>query len=230
MSTQSHHTVRESIRERIESGEWALGALIPGEISLASEYGCARTTINRALQALANDGMLVRKRKGGTRVCEMPVRQAKLKISIVREQVEALDYQYTHQVLKRSVKAPAASIRDQLDIAKGVKALYLETLHSSDGKPFAYEERWVNIQAVPEILEAPLKQISINEWLVQTVPFSRGDVAFSAINASSKVAAALKSNTGNALFVLDRTTWMNDEFITTLKLYYKDGYRMHSEL
>ncbi|MBL4673106.1 MAG: GntR family transcriptional regulator, partial [Arenicella sp.] len=87
MTVNSHHDIRQALRGRIESGEWQLGALIPGEMALADEYGCARTTINRALQTLANDGLVIRKRKGGTRVCEMPVRQAKFEIPILREQV-----------------------------------------------------------------------------------------------------------------------------------------------
>lgn len=230
MTTHSHHTVRESIRQRIESGEWELGALIPAEMALASEYGCARTTINRALQTLANDGMVIRKRKGGTRICQMPVRQAKLEIPIVREQVESLNSTYTHQIIKRNLKAPTLRIRKRLHLDDGAKALYLETLHLADDQPYAYEERWVNIQAVPAILEAQLEQISVNEWLVRTVPFSRGDVAFSAINANKRVATALQNKVGSALFLLDRTTWIGDDFITTLKLYYKDGYQMYSQL
>ena len=54
--------------------------------------------------------------------------------------------------------------------------------------PFAFEERWVNIKAVPTIIDAPLDTISANEWLVKTVPFSSGDVMFSAVNAGDHVA------------------------------------------
>ena len=68
MTANSHHKIRQMLKGRIESGEWELGALIPRELALAEEYNCARTTINRALQALADEGVVVRKRKGGTRV------------------------------------------------------------------------------------------------------------------------------------------------------------------
>ena len=230
MTSHTHHTVREAIRSRIEDGEWGLGALIPSEISLAEEYGCARTTINRALQTLASEGIVVRKRKGGTRVCEMPARRAKLEISIVRKQVEAAGCTYRHQVLNRALKAPPSSIRTRLRLAEDDKAMYLETIHLSDDRPFAFEERWVNVNAVPEIINAPFDTISINEWLVKTVPFSSGDLIFSAANASQKVANAVDAKEGDALFVLDRTTWMNTDFITTMKLFYKDGYRLYTQL
>ena len=125
MTTNSHHTLRETLRERIESGEWSLGSLIPGEIELSNEYGCARTTINRALQNLADAGLVVRKRKGGTRVCEMPVKQAKFEIPIIREQVESIGGSYRHQLLVKKLAIPPSSIRARLGIPSKIKALYL---------------------------------------------------------------------------------------------------------
>ena len=72
--------------------------------------------------------------------------------------------------------------------------------------------------------------MSANEWLVKTVPFSSGDVAFTAISADKKVANALETREGAALFAIDRTTWLGDEFITTMKLYYREGYQFYSKL
>jgi GntR family histidine utilization transcriptional repressor len=228
MTANSHHNVRELLKGRIESGEWELGALIPGEMALAEEYGCARTTINRALQTLADSGLVVRKRKGGTRVCQMPVPRAKLEIPIVREQVQATGSTYGHQLISQKQKIPPASIRTRLQIPNGQQALFMETIHLADSRPYAFEERWVNIQAVPKIMDAPLDKISVNEWLVLSVPFSSGDVVFCAESADERIADAIESKIGNAIFVVDRTTWIGEEFITTMKLYYKDGYQLYS--
>ncbi len=230
MTNHSHHSVRESIRTRIENGEWSLGALIPAEKDLSTEYGCARTTINRALQALADEGLLIRKRKGGTRVCAMPVRYAKFEIPIIREQVEAKGDQYRHELVCKKREIPPSDIRAKLNIQDQEKALYLETIHFSNSAPLAVEERWINTQAVPEILQASFDDISVNEWLVKTVPFSSGDVLFSAQNMNEKIAAALKSDAGKATFVVDRTTWVGDEFITAIKLYYQSGFELYTQL
>ena len=106
----------------------------------------------------------------------------------------------------------------------------METIHLSDDRPFAFEVRWVNTHTVPEILDAPLDEISANEWLVRTVPFSAGDVVFSAINADKHVASAIEADEGAAVFLIDRTTWLGDDFITTMKLYYKVGFQLHSQI
>ena len=160
----------------------------------------------------------------------MPVRQAKFEIPILREQVEATGGKYRHRIMSQKLKTPTNSVRTRLRIPDGIKALFMETIHLADDRPFAYEQRWVNLQTVPEIMAAPLDQLSANEWLVKTVPFSSGDVVFSAESADSTIADALKSNVGNAIFVVDRTTWMGDDFITTMKLFYKDGYQLYSPL
>ena len=230
MRTQSHNSIREDMLNRIQSGEWELGSKIPPETRLAEEYGCARATVNRALQALADEGLLIRKRKGGTRVCEFPVRQAKFNIPVIREQVEAIGSIYRHQLLELKQTKPTASIRTRLRIEDKVKALRLKTLHLADERPFAYEERWINIEAVPSIMSAPLEDISANEWLVKTVPFSDGDVMFSAIKADAKIAEAMDTTLGAALFTIDRTTWIADDFITTMKIYYKESYQLYSRL
>ena len=230
MTNISHLTIRNSLKMRIQSGEWPLGGRIPDEVDLAAEYGCARTTVNRALRALAEQGLVVRKRKGGTRVNPMPVRQATLEIPVLREQVESTGSTYRHQVISKAMKAPPAGVRTRLRMKGGEKALSLETLHLADDRPYAFEVRWINTRSVPGILEAPLDEMSANEWLVRTMPFSTGDVTFTAVNADETVANALETEVGTAIFVVDRTTWLGDDFITTMKLYYKAGYQFYSRL
>ena len=67
---------------------WKPGELIPNEADLAIEFGCARATVNRALRALAETGILDRRRKAGTRVALHPVRKVTLEIPIIRHEVE----------------------------------------------------------------------------------------------------------------------------------------------
>ena len=228
MGKISHHNIREALLARIQAGEWPLGGLIPAETDLAAEYRCARTTVNRALQSLAQRGVVVRKRKGGTRICQMPVRQAKFEIQIIREQVENAGQIYTHHVSKNVQKTPPISMCARLNLKGQSKALYLETLHMAEGKPFAFEKRWVNIEAVPSIIDAPFDDISINEWLVQTVPFSSGDVAFRAVNASQEIAKIMQTRDDAALFTIDRTTWIGDRFITAMSLHYHADYALQT--
>ncbi len=230
MRTNSHQALRLEFLQRIQSGEWALGSRIPGEIQLAEHYGCARATVNRALRSLADDGLLIRKRKGGTHVSPVPARRARLTIPIVREEVEAMGQVYRHAVRRRSTRVPAARVRATLGTDAGVVCVYLETLHFANDRPFAFETRWINPIAVPAIREERFAELSANEWLVRSVPFSNGRLRLSAEKATKTIATALEISAGTAVFQVDRTTWDKDVVVTTMQLYYPPGYQLTSQL
>ncbi len=79
--TLGWEALRETFAGRIRAREWPPGALIPPETQLAADYGVARATVNRALQSLAEDGLIERRKRAGTRVAELPARRARLEIS-----------------------------------------------------------------------------------------------------------------------------------------------------
>ena len=54
--------------EWIQTGIWKQGGLIPLESALAKEFCCTRATVNRTVRELAQEGILERRRKAGTRV------------------------------------------------------------------------------------------------------------------------------------------------------------------
>lgn len=53
----------DQLRRRLAAGEWAVGAKLPGETTLAAELGIGRSTIREALRMLAGQGLL-RARQG----------------------------------------------------------------------------------------------------------------------------------------------------------------------
>lgn len=54
------------IETKIISGDWRPGDRIPVEHELAAEYRCSRMTVSKALSALSERGMIVRRRKTGS--------------------------------------------------------------------------------------------------------------------------------------------------------------------
>ena len=226
MNSITHRGIREAIRERIVAGEWKLGELIPGEMDFADEYRCSRTTVNRALQALADEGIVERKRKGGTRVRPLPAPQAQLKIPIIREQVESRGGAYSTRVLHRDARTPPKDIAARLGLGSQDRCAYVETLHLSDARAFVFERRWVNLSTVPDFADADLSATSANEWLIRTVPFTRGDVSLTATRADDGIADALGIEPDAALFTMERTTWLDEKSVTATALFYAPGYSL----
>src|SRR4029078_13356125 len=58
--------VMRAIQERIESGEYAPGDMLPSETQLVRELGVGRTTVVRALQTLAMQGWIEREHGRGS--------------------------------------------------------------------------------------------------------------------------------------------------------------------
>jgi len=51
--------VRDALRERILSGEFAPGAMVPSIVTIHQEYGIAKTTARKVLAALRDEGLIV---------------------------------------------------------------------------------------------------------------------------------------------------------------------------
>ncbi|MEX6723850.1 GntR family transcriptional regulator [Parapedomonas caeni] len=64
----SHEGVYVQLRDRIDSGEFAVGAAFPTEIQLCAELGASRYAVRGALQQLEEEGFLSRRRGAGTTV------------------------------------------------------------------------------------------------------------------------------------------------------------------
>lgn len=59
--------------ERIRSGEWALGAKLPGELTLGPQLGVGRSTIREAIRQLAGRGVLQTRQGAGVFVTALDV-------------------------------------------------------------------------------------------------------------------------------------------------------------
>jgi GntR family transcriptional regulator, arabinose operon transcriptional repressor len=62
--------VVESLKRRINGGDWPAGQKIPAERELEKELGVSRTTVSKGLATLEADGLLVRRQGSGTFVSE----------------------------------------------------------------------------------------------------------------------------------------------------------------
>lgn len=227
---QTWQSVREEVQRRIHAREWKPGALIPNETELAREFGCARTTVNRALRALADGGLLERRRKAGTRVARQPVAKATLEIAAIRSEVEERNQKYDYQLISRDCRVPPIAVSAVMKTDVGVDLLHIRALHLSDHLPYALEDRWINTEAVPAAMDQPFQSVSANEWLLENIPFTNGEISFFANSATAEMALHLACPEDSALLGFDRLTWDGRRSITKVTMTYGPGHQFRSEL
>lgn len=218
--------IKSAILARIIRGDWKPGGLLPNEVDIAAEYGCARATVNRALRELAEDGIVERKRKVGTRVRRSPVRQARFEIPIVGREIEAAGARYRYTLVRRDVCATPEWLRARMRLDEKARVLHLICMHYGDGAPYQYEDRWINLAALPQAEGVDFSERGPNEWLVATVPYSNAEISFSAASADAALAEHLGCAPGEALFRVDRMTWWQGRALTQVALAFRPGYRM----
>lgn len=98
-----HKLTRADISERILSGEWPPGHRVPFEHELMAQYGCSRMTVNKALAPLAEQGMIIRRRKAGTLVARPRIYSVVLDIPDIAAEVTARGEPYSYELLSRRV-------------------------------------------------------------------------------------------------------------------------------
>ncbi|CUK19226.1 HTH-type transcriptional repressor YvoA [Ruegeria denitrificans] len=227
--TTSYKDIKITVLSRIRSGEWQPDSLLPNEQDLAVEFSCTRTTVNRALRELADEGYLERRRKAGTRVLSAPQRQARFTIPMVRDEVEAMGGTYRYALVSSKLEIAPEWLSARLALSSGQNVMHVRCMHFNGNTPFQYEDRWIVPASVPQVKQADFSQIGPNEWLIQTVPFTNVELSFLASRADATIAGFLDVPEGEPVFTGERITWLQGQPVTFAKMFFAAGYRMTTQ-
>jgi GntR family histidine utilization transcriptional repressor len=225
----TYRDVKADILAKITLGTWKPGSLIPNELDLADTYGCARATVNRAMRELADEGIIERRRKAGTRVRMAPVRHARFAIPIVRDEIEGQNATYRYTLVSKAKLDAPDWLRARLSLEEGAQVIHLICMHYANGIPYQHEDRWINLAVLPQAETVNFSDVGPNEWLVATIPFSDAEISFSATLADRPLAEYLSCAKGDPLFTIERSTWWEKKAVTFVHLSYPPGHRMTTQ-
>ncbi len=224
--SNSWSEIRDEIKRRVLERELLPGAKLPNDQELAEEFGCARTTVQRAMQDLVHSGTVNRRRKGGTTVTLHPITRTTFDIPITRLEIQTAGKEYGYFLVSREIRVSPTHVASSFGLAKPMEMLHVVALHLADKKPYIYEDRWIVHSTTPEILDIDLSRESANEWLIRNRPYSDCEVRFLAKNATHHEAELLSADPGDAVFVMERTTWINKAPITMVRAIAAPGYQL----
>ena len=129
-------SVREELRRRIEDGRLPSGTQLPSEPDLAAELSVSRATLREALQSLAADGVVRRRRGAGTFVAERPRMVNSLDLNFgVTEAIRAAGMRPgtcdAHYRLEPATAADAAT----LAVLPGTSLVVVDRVRTADDQP-----------------------------------------------------------------------------------------------
>jgi GntR family histidine utilization transcriptional repressor len=212
-----YQRIRGQIEDLIRSGAWAPGRKVPSETELMTQFGCSRMTVNKAMSALAEEGLIVRRRRAGSFVARPRVHSTVLDIPDIQAQIVARGETYRFDLLDRNRRKARAGDTDEMALAAGGELLVLRVLHVAGDRPFALEDRLISLAAVPEVADLDFAEESPGAWLLHHVPWTEAENRISAVGADATVADLLALDAGVALLAVERRTWRAGEPVTWVR-------------
>jgi len=212
-----YHRLYLILKERIINGVYRPGALLPTENELISAYGVARNTVKRALNDLADDGLVSRSRGRGTLVMPnsaMARMQAPISANIDNLwPILSTIGQVTTIDLKTFEFVPVNEhVAEQLGIPAGTTILHSARVRSSNGAPFSYSQSFMPEDVGRTFTKADLRKHPLIDLIKRAkIRVVRVQQAITCRLADEVASAYLKVEAGSPLLKLRRVYFNESE-------------------
>ncbi len=211
LPTPLYHQMFTLLRDRILNGEIPRGARIPTEFDLADGFGVSRITAKRALDELAAEGLVERRRGKGTHVIHRSrPKPMHSPLTGLLESLEVLAEHTKVQLLQFRRAVPPEPIRALFDTGPREPLVQAIRLRLRGDTPFGYYISWTNTDH-PDFNEAKLSSSSrLKLFQAAGIHIKQVEQVLSAVNADAISAMHLKAEPGTALLSLERRSYDGD--------------------
>ncbi len=218
-----YEQIRRAIAQKITRRQWRPGDRIPCESELSQDLNTSRMTVNKAMQSLADDGLIVRRRKAGSFVASQENVQAPLMIVKIEDEVAASGKTYSYELISRQVIPVPSDLHSHGIFKEEAMVVRIECRHLADGQPVQHEERFISLGSVPAAGSELFEVQPPGSWLLAHVPWTEAEHKISAVSAPEDLGLQLDIKHGSACLRIERRTWADDETITFVRLTYASG-------
>lgn len=133
-----YYQLKTILLEKIHSGAWEIGGLIPSENQLQNDYDVSRTTIRQTLSELVVEGYLVRKRGKGTFIAEPKVTYNPAKQFELNEYMQAQGVVLGWQMMDSAWVEASEPIAAILGLREHSEVWRIRRLRLADKRPIGY--------------------------------------------------------------------------------------------
>jgi GntR family transcriptional regulator len=204
--------VRQLLIERIRSGAWKPGALIPNEFELARQMGVSQGTARKALDLLSSERLVVRRQGSGTYVVEHTPQHVLFRFFNLFDE-EGGQILPDSRLLERSVAKASAAERAALALPRAAKVIRLGRVRLRGDTPFIVESIVLPALLFPDLplmREVPntLYDLFQRKYGILVV---RTDERITAVRAGAREAGQLGIEEGAPLLEIDRIAFGLDD-------------------
>jgi DNA-binding GntR family transcriptional regulator len=145
-----YYQLERELERAIADGRLAKGTFLGNEIELSVIWQLSRPTVRRAIQALVENGLLVRQRGVGTQVVNDELRQ-RVRLRGLNDELLEQGKKPSTTVLSHEVVVGDSWITDALGIPRGSRVVQIERCRYADGQRLAILRNWLNPLAAGDI-------------------------------------------------------------------------------
>ncbi len=200
--------VREILLQRISSGSWRPGDVIPNEFAIARELGVSQGTIRKALDLLAADHLLVRRQGRGTYVARhTPADMLFRFFNFFDDEDQRIQPETGSAKLSDGRATPEE--RERLALGAGARVIRISRIRNRSGAPFTFEKIAVPADLFPGLLKKQAIPNTLYDHFqkVYGLTVARGQEKLTAVAASAEAARALGVDEGTPLLMIDRVMY-----------------------
>jgi GntR family transcriptional regulator len=197
-----YKSIAEDLLERIGSGEFTAGHLLPSEAELGRAYDASRVTVRKALESLRADGVIDARQGYGWFVGGDPVRQTLGRLATIEGQLAEQGVVAERRVLDFGFVRASRRTREVLGVET---VLRVRRLNLADGEPFAVVTVWVPEQLGARLSRDDVERAPIYELL--TSKLGGATQTIGAVAAAPREAGLLEVPAGAPLLRCERTTY-----------------------
>jgi GntR family transcriptional regulator len=205
--------VRDQLIERIRSGAWKPGQLIPNEFEIAAEFGVSQGTARKAIEALASERLVLRRQGRGTFVVEHTPAHVLFRFFNILDDDDKTPITPDSTQVKAEIARATREERARLDMAAADNVIRISRVRTRDGKPFITELIALPEKLFPGLVDLPNIPNTIYDLFQKSygILMMRTDDRLSAVAADAAAAAALGVAPGAPLLRIDRTAYALDD-------------------
>ncbi|MFS1702424.1 UTRA domain-containing protein [Alteromonas sp. AMM-1] len=199
--------IKSLILDAIEAGHMKPGDQVPSENQLAQEHGVSRMTARRALSDMVDEGILMRSQGLGTFVSDHRPMSSMLEIKSIRDEIEQRGHRYSNRIVLLETRSADHSIAAHLAVNEGDDVFHSVIVHSENGLPVQYEDRWVNPAWAPDYLRSDFHAQTANYYLNLVAPLTMADHSVEAVLAAADIAHELHIQPTEPCLKVSRRTY-----------------------
>ena len=133
-----HVQAEELLRQMIQEPEYKAGKILPNEVNLSKQLAISRTTLRQAINKLVFEGLLIRKKKTGTKVAQSPVSSKSNNWLSFSQEMKLRGITIRNFELHITWIRPDDEVASFFEIKKDKMVLRMEKVRGRPDEPFVY--------------------------------------------------------------------------------------------